>query len=129
MATFNDATFTQPKLRSMFCTLFLKMALSAAELMSFGHLGAAIFHRWTITSEVPSKISVTKASQRYYNVDLYSTDCNQYAYNVDIKLIKFQICLIHKSASCANNFLCIYEKIGYYEYIVVCNKIQNCSRI
>ena len=26
----------------MFCALFLKIALSAAELMSFGHLGAAI---------------------------------------------------------------------------------------
>ena len=32
----------------MFCALFLKIALSAAELMSFGHLGAAIWHRWTI---------------------------------------------------------------------------------
>ena len=26
----------------MFCALFLKIVLSAAELMSFGHLGAAI---------------------------------------------------------------------------------------
>ena len=34
---------TQPKLRSMFCALFLKNALSAAELMSFGHLEAAIY--------------------------------------------------------------------------------------
>ena len=33
---------TQPKLHSMFCALFLKIALSAVELMSFGHLGAAI---------------------------------------------------------------------------------------
>ena len=33
---------TQPKLHSMFCALFLKIALSAAELMSFGHLRAAI---------------------------------------------------------------------------------------
>ena len=32
---------TQPKLHSMFCVLFLKIALSAAELMSFGHLGVA----------------------------------------------------------------------------------------
>ena len=31
----------QPKLYSIFCALFLKIALSAAELMSFGHLGAA----------------------------------------------------------------------------------------
>ena len=30
------------KLHSMFCALFLKIALSAAELMSFGHLVAAI---------------------------------------------------------------------------------------
>ena len=33
---------THPKLHSMFCALFLKIALSAAKLMSFGHLGAAI---------------------------------------------------------------------------------------
>ena len=33
---------TQPKLYSMFCALFFKIALSAAELMSFGHPGAAI---------------------------------------------------------------------------------------
>ena len=32
----------QPKLHSMFCALFLKIALSAAELMSFGHLRAVI---------------------------------------------------------------------------------------
>ena len=31
---------TQTKLHSMFFTLFLKIALLAAELMSFGHLGA-----------------------------------------------------------------------------------------
>ena len=39
---------TQPKLHSIICALFLKIALSAAELMSFGYLGAAIWHRWTI---------------------------------------------------------------------------------
>ena len=33
---------TQPKLHSMFCALFLKIALSAAELISFGYLEAAI---------------------------------------------------------------------------------------
>ena len=32
----------QPKLHSMFCDLFLKIALSATALMSFGHLGAAV---------------------------------------------------------------------------------------
>ena len=55
---------TQPKLHSMFCSLFLKIALSAAELMSFGHLGAAIWRRWTIICGVPSKISVKPTSQR-----------------------------------------------------------------
>ena len=33
---------TQPKLLSMFCTLSLKIPLSAAKLMSFDHLKAAI---------------------------------------------------------------------------------------
>ena len=55
---------TQPKLHSMFCILFLKIALSAAELMSFGHLGAAIKLRWTIICGLPSKVSVTQLSQR-----------------------------------------------------------------
>ena len=41
---FNRTTLrtTQPKLHSMFCDLLLKIALSAAKLISFGHLGAAI---------------------------------------------------------------------------------------
>ena len=34
---------TQLKLHSMFCALFLKIVLSAAELMSFGHLGSTIW--------------------------------------------------------------------------------------
>ena len=33
---------------SMFCVLLLKIALSVAELMSFGHFGAAIWHHRTI---------------------------------------------------------------------------------
>ena len=33
---------TQPELHSMFCALFLKIALSVAELMSFVHLGAVL---------------------------------------------------------------------------------------
>ena len=49
---------------SMSCVLFLKIALSAADLMSFGHLGAAIWHCWTIICGVPSKICVTPTSQR-----------------------------------------------------------------
>ena len=48
MATFGSKRTklraTQPKLNSMFYALFLKIALSAAEVMSFGHLGAAIYH-------------------------------------------------------------------------------------
>ena len=32
----------------MFYALFLKIALSAAKLMSFVHFGAAIWHHWTI---------------------------------------------------------------------------------
>ena len=55
---------TQPKLHSMFCDLFLKIALSAAELMSLGHLGVAMWHRWTIICGVPPKVSVTPTSQR-----------------------------------------------------------------
>ena len=39
---------TQPELDSMFYALFSKIALSAAELMLFGHLKAAIRYRWTI---------------------------------------------------------------------------------
>ena len=54
---------TQARLHSMFCALFLKIALSTAELMSFGHLGAAIWHVWTIICELPSMISVTPTSQ------------------------------------------------------------------
>ena len=55
---------TQLKLHSMFCALFLKIELSATEQMSFGHLGASIWHRWTIMCGVPSKISVTPTRQR-----------------------------------------------------------------
>ena len=55
---------TQPKLNSVFSSLFLKIALLAAELTSFDHLGAAIWHGWTIICGVPSKISVTPTSQR-----------------------------------------------------------------
>ena len=33
---------THPKLYSLLCSLFLKIALSTAELMLFGHLGAGI---------------------------------------------------------------------------------------
>ena len=42
---------------------FLKIALTAAELISFDHLEAAIWHRWTIICEGLSKISVTSTSQ------------------------------------------------------------------
>ena len=53
---------TQSKLHAMFYALFLKITLSAAELISFGHLGAAISHIWTIIYVVLSKISVTPIS-------------------------------------------------------------------
>ena len=53
---------TQPKLYSMFCSLFLKITLSVAELMVFGHIEAAIWHSWTIICGVPPKISVTPTS-------------------------------------------------------------------
>ena len=56
--------FNRTKIHSMFYALFFKIALSAAELMSFGYLGAAIWHRWNIICELPSKISVTPISQR-----------------------------------------------------------------
>ena len=52
---------TQPKLHSMFCALFLKIALSAAELKSFGHLGAAIWHRWIIICRLSSKCYADKS--------------------------------------------------------------------
>ena len=58
------ATCHTAKLHSMFCALFLKIVLSAAELMSFGQIGASIWHRWVIICGVPSKISVTLTSQR-----------------------------------------------------------------
>ena len=54
----------QPKLHSMFCVLFMKIALSAAEPMSFGHLRTAMWQRWTIICGVSSKISVMPTSQR-----------------------------------------------------------------
>ena len=55
---------TRHHLRSTFWALFFKIALSAAGLMSFSHLGAAIWHRWNTICRVPSKISVTPTSQR-----------------------------------------------------------------
>ena len=55
---------TQLKLHSMFCAMILKIALSAAEQMSFGHPRAAIRHRWTIIFGMPLKISDTPISQR-----------------------------------------------------------------
>ena len=55
---------TQAKIYSMFCTLFLNIALSAAEMMAFGHLEAAIKHCWSIICGVSSKMSVTPTSQR-----------------------------------------------------------------
>ena len=47
-----------------FAPCFLKIALSATELMSFGHLAATIWHRCTIICGEPSTINVTPTSQR-----------------------------------------------------------------
>ena len=58
-ATCHSAAATLAVLR-----LVLKIALSASEVMLFGHLGAAIWHCLTIICEVSSKISVTSARQR-----------------------------------------------------------------
>ena len=55
---------TESKIHSMFCALFLKIALNTAELMLFDQLGAAIWRRWTIICGVPSKVSVTPTSRR-----------------------------------------------------------------
>ena len=64
LATFGfNRTALRPT-RRMFCVLFLKITLSTAELMSFDHLGAAIWLRWTNICVVPAKISVTPTSQR-----------------------------------------------------------------
>ena len=75
---------TQSKLHSMFCDLFLKISLSAAELMAFGHLVSAIWHRWTIICGVPSRISVTLTSQRQLTLKgqySWSHWCNTAAHN------------------------------------------------
>ena len=61
----------------VFSALLLKIALSAAELMSFGHLGAAIWHRWTIICGLPSKIGVTPTSQRIFVKPLVKYSCKQ----------------------------------------------------
>ena len=59
---------TQPKIHSMFCTLFLKITLSSAELMSFGHLGIAIWHRWAFKDKCygdkPESIDALKDNLR-----------------------------------------------------------------
>ena len=52
----------QPKLHWMFWAQFLKIALSAAELMSFGQHGAAFWHRLTIICGVPPKCYADKPS-------------------------------------------------------------------
>ena len=55
---------THPKLYSMSWGLLFKIALSVADLMSLGYLGAEIWHRWPIICGVLSKISVMPTSQR-----------------------------------------------------------------
>ena len=62
---FNRMTLraAQPKLHSLLRPIF-NFALSAAELFSFGHLEAAICHRWTIICGVPSNVSDAPISRR-----------------------------------------------------------------
>ena len=60
----DDATWCTAKATLDVLRPVLMIALSAAELMSFGHLGAAIWQRWTIIFGLPSKISATLTSQR-----------------------------------------------------------------
>ena len=65
LATFGFNRIALRVTQPMFCRLFLKIALSAAELMSFGYLGAAIWQRWTIICGVPSKVKVLRRQARY----------------------------------------------------------------
>ena len=60
---------TQPKLHSMFCALFLKIALSAAELMPFGHLGPLDYYLWGVVkdkcyADKPKRIDTLKDNIR-----------------------------------------------------------------
>ena len=73
MATFGfnrTALRSKPKLHSMFCALFLKIALTAAELISFGHLGAGDlkpldYYLWDNVKEVkPETIDALNDSIR-----------------------------------------------------------------
>ena len=60
---------TQPKLHSMLCALFLKIALSAAGLMSFGPPQSCDFTPLGyFTCGVPSKTSVTPTSKRQLTI-------------------------------------------------------------
>ena len=70
---FNRPTLrdTQPKQLSVFYALFLKIALSAAELMSFGQIGAAIWHRWTIIFGV-SYLCYADKPETIDNISIYT---------------------------------------------------------
>ena len=61
------ATCHIANLHSMFCAMFMKITLSDARLMWFGHFEAVIWHRWTIIYGVPSKITVMPTSQRNWS--------------------------------------------------------------
>ena len=50
----------------MFWALFLKIVLSAAELIAFGQLRAAIWYPSTIICSVPSKITVDALKNNIY---------------------------------------------------------------
>ena len=51
---------TQPNLNLLFCALFLKIALSAAEFKLFGHLGAATVSDYYLWGAVKDKCYVDK---------------------------------------------------------------------
>ena len=72
---------TQPKLHSMFCALFLMIALLAAELMSFGHLEAAI---WLLFVECRQRKVLPRQARdpwRFKGQYSWSHWCNTAAHN------------------------------------------------
>ena len=66
--------YTQPKPLSTFCALFLKIALSAAKLMPFGHFGAAIWHHFKALKDNIHEAIGEIQLHTIYNVLKYWTD-------------------------------------------------------
>ena len=99
---------TQPKLHSMVCALFLKIALLATELMAFGHLGVAIWHRWSIIYGVPSKIMVFSFLPQ--NVHFISKNAISCLFLKNVSPFKWVICFILN-----NLHFPMVEGIAFYE--------------